>query len=423
MKRRIVLVDIGAGLVLTGVLPSAALHNAYSARVSARGGVAPYTYSVVSGELPPGMAVDAGTGMLSGDDLSTAGSFTFMLRATDLMGSTADRAFRVIVTGDVMPPELVLTGDFAAGVVGVAYMSDLTISGGDGNYSNPRVIDGMLPGWATLSIVDDKLRLTGTPSAPTIIDFTVAVDSGDSQTAVSNQVVVVDLPTAFADVVTALSPVVLYRLNEMVGTLAMNAVGASHDGSLRADASSLTTDGLITGDSDRAMMCASGSTPGLLSCAPAVGPLGNATVQAVIMPTSPPPSGIGVVFQCARAVSSSARNTPEIDIVDLGGGQFGFRVMKSGVSELFAAGTYAYGTRLCMHLRWTSAGDVSLRVNGITIGSATAAGFQNYADRHRIGYAEFVGGNPYAFAGVIDELAFFTRVLTDTECDSIASLI
>lgn len=87
---------------------------------------------------------------------------------------------------------LILSGTYAGATVGVAYSSDLTISGGNGSYSNPRVTVGTLPTWATLSVVGDKLRLSGTPTgSATTVNITAAVDSGDGQTATSAQSVVV----------------------------------------------------------------------------------------------------------------------------------------------------------------------------------------------------------------------------------------
>lgn len=94
-------------------------------------------------------------------------------------------------TGTVIVP-LVLTGTYAAATNGTAYSSDLTITGGDGTYSNPRVTTGAAPTGLSLSIVSGKLRLSGTPTATGTFTFTVAVDSGDGQTATSAQSVTVN---------------------------------------------------------------------------------------------------------------------------------------------------------------------------------------------------------------------------------------
>lgn len=189
MTRRIVLVDIGNGLELSGILPSVALHDSYSARVTARNGVPPYTYSTDS-TLPTGFDLDPMTGIISASDAGEAGSFVIAVMATDLSGASITRVFSLTVTSDPIP--LTLTGSYAAATVGAPYSSDLTITGGGGTYSNPRVTVGMLPAWATLSVMGDKLRLSGTPSgSATTVNITVAVDSGDGQMATSAQVIAV----------------------------------------------------------------------------------------------------------------------------------------------------------------------------------------------------------------------------------------
>ncbi|MGS1128465.1 putative Ig domain-containing protein [Rhodanobacter sp. UC4437_H4] len=268
MSRRIILVDIGAGLTLAGVLPSVALLADYSAQLKARGGQAPYTYTVTTGaaELTAaGLQLDPATGILSGT-ASVPGTIAITVRATDLSGAYVERGFTVPVIAEPLslsgaapmwtvgtpysyaytaahgvPPytwsiasgslpagltlsatgeisgtptagnapawtvrvtdsagtsidlrdnaTLQLLGDFADAAAGTAYSSDLLINGGDEPYSNPRVTVGALPAGLALSIVGDKLRLSGTATTADTTSFTVAVDSGDGQTAVSAQII------------------------------------------------------------------------------------------------------------------------------------------------------------------------------------------------------------------------------------------
>lgn len=83
---------------------------------------------------------------------------------------------------------LTLSGVYARGDVGYEYSSDLAIAGGDGVYSNPHVVSGALPSGLSLSIVSaNLLRLSGVPTSGYSGSFTVAVDSGDLQTATSVQ--------------------------------------------------------------------------------------------------------------------------------------------------------------------------------------------------------------------------------------------
>lgn len=183
--RRIVLVDIGEGLTLSGILPSVALQDSYSARLIARGGVAPYTYAIVGGALPDGLMLDAATGIISGT-ASAAGAFGFAVRVTDISGATSQKSFVIQVAQPVAPP-LVISGTYPNGTVGVAYSADLTISGGVPLYSNPRVVSGALPDGLALSIVGDKLRLSGAPTAIATNPFVIAANSSDGQATTSTQ--------------------------------------------------------------------------------------------------------------------------------------------------------------------------------------------------------------------------------------------
>lgn len=62
--------------------------DAYSYTFTAYGGTAPYTYSVFSGLLPLGLALNASTGVISGT-LSKAGAYAFTVEVTDSNGAKA----------------------------------------------------------------------------------------------------------------------------------------------------------------------------------------------------------------------------------------------------------------------------------------------------------------------------------------------
>ncbi|HEY9377608.1 MAG TPA: Ig domain-containing protein [Jiangellaceae bacterium] len=61
------------------------------------GGVPPYTWSVVSGELPPGLALPKGENTISGTP-TTAGTFTFTVQVTDDLGTTAEKTFTITIS-------------------------------------------------------------------------------------------------------------------------------------------------------------------------------------------------------------------------------------------------------------------------------------------------------------------------------------
>jgi hypothetical protein len=80
--------------ITTTSLPEGAIGTAYSQILSATLGTSPYTWSVTSGSLPPGLT-------LSGDTISgtptTAGTSNFDVQLTDNAGNTAIQALSVVI--------------------------------------------------------------------------------------------------------------------------------------------------------------------------------------------------------------------------------------------------------------------------------------------------------------------------------------
>jgi hypothetical protein len=63
----------------------------------ADGGVPGYTWSLRSGQLPPGLALTTSPGRITGTP-TTPGTFSFLMRVTDTRGVFAERTFTIIVT-------------------------------------------------------------------------------------------------------------------------------------------------------------------------------------------------------------------------------------------------------------------------------------------------------------------------------------
>ncbi|GAB2503979.1 putative Ig domain-containing protein [Arenimonas alkanexedens] len=175
--------------------------QAYTASLSATGAVAPYSFAVTAGALPPGMTLSAG-GALSGTPTSS-GSFNLTVTGTDANGQTGARAYALVI--DV--PVLVITpATLPAGIVGVGYSQPISASGGVAPYSFA-LSAGALPGGLTLAA---NGTLSGTPTTQGNFAFTVtATDSTGGTAATAAQAYSVEIvfapPVAVDDTATVLA--------------------------------------------------------------------------------------------------------------------------------------------------------------------------------------------------------------------------
>jgi large repetitive protein len=154
--------------------PGGEVNVAYSDQLTVTGGTSPFTWSVSTGTLPPGLTLGASTGLLSGTP-TTAGSFTFTVKVTDHAGlSDTEPVTLTIISGPSLsfpaPP---------AGWTRTVYSDTLTVSGGTSPYAWT-VSAGSLPAGISLSASGN---LTGTPTAAGTSSFTVKVTDANGQAA------------------------------------------------------------------------------------------------------------------------------------------------------------------------------------------------------------------------------------------------
>lgn len=145
-------------------LPNAQAGTAYSQALTVEGSVAPLTFSVSAGSLPPGITLST-AGVLSGTP-TAIGSFAFTASASDADGVPASRAYTLVVTCPVIaltPPVL------PDAQTGVAYSQTLVATGGTAPYTFT-LTSGSLPAGLTLSAAGE---IAGVPSSSGAEVFTV----------------------------------------------------------------------------------------------------------------------------------------------------------------------------------------------------------------------------------------------------------
>ncbi|MFI6882588.1 fibronectin type III domain-containing protein, partial [Streptosporangium canum] len=110
--------------------PAGEVGAAYGVPLTVGGGTAPYTWSVSAGSLPPGLTLNAATGVLSGTP-TAAGGYSFTARVTDAGNVSTTREVTLVIA----PKPAFAFPAPPAGEVGAAYGVPLTVGGGTAPYT------------------------------------------------------------------------------------------------------------------------------------------------------------------------------------------------------------------------------------------------------------------------------------------------
>ena len=133
--------------VTPGSLPTLTAGAAFSQTLSSSGGLAPYTYALQSGVLPPGLSLTSG-GVLSGTP-TERGAYSFSVRSTDATAPTAqfvDKGY----TGSVQNPTLTLATPSGTAAQGAPFSQTLSTTGGVAPYIY-QLETGSFPSGITIS--------------------------------------------------------------------------------------------------------------------------------------------------------------------------------------------------------------------------------------------------------------------------------
>jgi hypothetical protein len=222
-------------MITTTTVPDATLGAAYTAPITATGGVPPLSWSLSSGTLPKGLALGSsttGTVNITGK-ATVAGVSTFTVTVTDATGASNTSGLLQIVVSSLA---FTTTSPLPSGTVGVAYAGvQFAATGGTPPYAFSVATGSNLPPGLQLNAGD----LTGTPTTEGSFSFGISVTDSESPAAV--------ITNTFTLVVNPVQDLTL-----LTGSFAFSFSGNNASGFVAA-AGTFTTDGngnITTGEAD-----------------------------------------------------------------------------------------------------------------------------------------------------------------------------
>jgi hypothetical protein len=147
--------------ITTPSLPNGQIGTAYRATLTATGGTAPYTWSLISGTLPDGMFLNTSTGSITGTPTVSVTSTQLVFMVTDSSSPVFTHSATLTLT--IAPePLAITTTSLPYGQVGSAYLATLVSTGGTPPFTWS-LITGTLPDRLTLDAPTGAIA--GTPTA------------------------------------------------------------------------------------------------------------------------------------------------------------------------------------------------------------------------------------------------------------------
>jgi hypothetical protein len=169
--------------ISTSSLPAGQVNSVYTTSLSGTGGTPAYSWTLLSGQLPPGLSLNASSGAITGTP-SQAGSYSFTVKLTDsgnpVQSDVANLSINIAAANVSLQ---VTTTTLPAGETGSAYSATLAATGGVAPYSWS-LKGGTLPSGLTLSAAG---LISGTPTQVANSSITVQVKDSASPAATATK--------------------------------------------------------------------------------------------------------------------------------------------------------------------------------------------------------------------------------------------
>jgi hypothetical protein len=159
--------------ITTTSLPAGILGVAYDSFINAAGAPAPFTWTIISGSLPPGLTFQTTSTSTSAEITGTPtvlGTSNFTVQVEDSSDAIVTQALSIVINKP--PPLSVATASLQSGTVGLAYSQTLGASSGVQPYTWSLAGGTLLPPGLSLS---SSGVISGTPIATGTTNFTVQV--------------------------------------------------------------------------------------------------------------------------------------------------------------------------------------------------------------------------------------------------------
>lgn len=179
--------------ITTSSLPAGQAQTAYQTTLAASGGTTPYSWQVASGQLPPGLSLNATTGEISGTP-STTGQFNFTAEVTDSSQPSSQVATRALMIDITAPsgPAVTVSPILVSVQIGGSQQFSATVTG-PANTAVDWLVDNVQGGNSTVGTISTGGLYTAPANLPNPVTVTVtAVSAADSSLSANATVTVVD---------------------------------------------------------------------------------------------------------------------------------------------------------------------------------------------------------------------------------------